>query len=60
MTHTVRNCSNQTTINFLSLGKILQDSYGVSIVTAKSKDSSRRTGWTTEQLLAMANAKSYC
>lgn len=43
----------------LSLGRILEGTYGVGAMTEGYKREAKKAGWTTEQLLAMSAAKSF-
>ncbi|PZO13449.1 MAG: hypothetical protein DCF25_16140 [Leptolyngbya foveolarum] len=43
----------------LNLGRILEGTFGTGAMTAGYKRATPKTGWTTEQLLAMSAAKSF-
>ena len=43
----------------LNLGRVLEGTYGIGALSAGYKRAARKSGWTTEQLLAMSAAKSF-
>lgn len=59
------NASNTTHCMFhqlcqrVALSRTLGDAYGAGIMSHQHKRETHRAGWTTEQLLTMANAKSW-
>lgn len=42
----------------LSLGRVLEGTYGAGAMTAGDKRQAKKAGWTTEQLVKMSEAKS--
>lgn len=42
----------------LHLGRVFEEAYGAGVMTDDYKRAPSRAGWTTEQLIAMSEAKS--
>ena len=62
MKPTASNTSRQALTalaNRLHLARTHESAYGAGIMTADYKRKAHKTGWTTEQLLAMSAAKSF-
>ncbi|MGB3574334.1 MAG: hypothetical protein WBA01_20040 [Phormidesmis sp.] len=59
-TTTQNSCHILTQLaNRLFLGRTFEGSYGAGIMTAGYKRATGKTGWSTRQLLAMSDAKSF-
>ena len=48
-----------TPAQLVSLSRALENAYGGGVMTADPKREANRSGWTTQQLLAMSAAKSF-